>query len=82
MSDATLRAIDDAIQAHLADESDGHIATGWVAYVAAESMSDGSKSFYQSLVHESQPYHSTLGLVQMLSQEYDYASIAIDRDDD
>jgi len=82
VSAETLRAIDDAIQAHLSDESRGHVATGWVAYVAAESMSDATKSFYQSLVHESQPYHSTLGLVQMLTAEYDYNAVTIDRDDD
>jgi hypothetical protein len=81
MSAETLRAIDDAIQAHLRSESEGHIATGWVAYVAAESMSDATKSFYRSLVHESQPYHSTLGLVRMLQADYEYISVTADDED-
>ena len=70
MSAETLRAVDDAIHAHIADETNGHVSAGWVAFVYSESMHDATSSFYQSLVPETQPYHATTGLVRMLHAEY------------
>lgn len=72
MSAETLRAIDDAILAHITDETNGHVAAGWVAFVYSESLHDATSSFYQSVVPETQPYHATAGLVQMLHAEYEY----------
>ncbi|MDR6907483.1 hypothetical protein J2X63_003191 [Agromyces sp. 3263] len=70
MSTETLRAVEDAIQAHIADENQGNIAAGWVAFVYSESMHTTTSSYYDSLVPESQPWHSTVGLVRMLAAEY------------
>jgi hypothetical protein len=81
VSAETLRGIEDAIQAHIADEGDGNVAAGWVAYVYSESMFDGTRSFYQSLVPSTQAYHATTGLVQMLHAEYEYPPLGIEEDD-
>jgi hypothetical protein len=82
VSAETLRAIDDAIHAHISDESDGHVSAGWVAFVYSESMHDATSSFYQSLVPTTQAYHSTAGLVHMLHAEYEYPPLGIEEDDD
>ena len=80
MSAETLRAIDAAIHAHVADENDGQVAAGWVINVYSESLHDGS-SYYQSVVPETQPWHATNGLVRLLAAEYKYPPYA-DGDDD
>ena len=61
MSEQTLRALDDALQAHLSDEEPGQMLTGWVAQVVGSSIED-NRSFYCQFTADNQPFHVTAGL--------------------
>ena len=63
MSDQTLEAINDAIQAHLADESDdGDYLTEWVLVAATVVPEDANWSNYYR-ISTNMPRHHTVGLL-------------------
>jgi hypothetical protein len=61
VSESTLRALDDAIQAHLSDEEPGQILTGWIAQIVGSSIED-NRSFYAQFAADNQAFHVTAGL--------------------
>jgi hypothetical protein len=63
MSDQTLEAINDAIQAHLNDESDeGDYLTEWVLVTATALPHDAYRSNYFR-ISTSMPRHHSVGLL-------------------
>jgi len=64
MSDATHQAINDAIAAHIADESDGEVMllTDWLLTAAAALADNHDRTMYFN-IGTSAPYHSRLGLM-------------------
>lgn len=69
MSDQTKRALDDAIAAHIADETEsGVIVTGYVvqaSYVSHGSVGRGTTGYFSEF-GEDQPYHVAYGLAHLL----------------
>ncbi len=77
MSDVTKAALDAAITAHLADEVDGAIVTGYVGlvqYATADMMNDDLTG-YQRLIAEGQGFTTSLGLARYLSLRFDAATV-------
>jgi hypothetical protein len=64
MSDATLQAVNDAIAAHIADESDGEsiLLTDWQLTAAAALAHGPDRTMYFNVGTHS-PYHHRLGLM-------------------
>ena len=64
MSDATIRAVHEAIAAHVADECEGEavLLTDWQMTVAAAIANDPNLTMYFNVGHNS-PYHHRLGLM-------------------
>lgn len=65
MSDQTKAALESAIRAHVADELDGALTTGWALIAAAATDTDfavGQTEYFTESA-DMQPHHSTLGLV-------------------
>jgi hypothetical protein len=71
MSAATKAALDEAIEAHLRDEStDGAMVTAYVLYIAYINPEiPAGRTAYSCLIPEGQPYHSTLGLAHSLIED-------------
>ncbi|MEV7606107.1 hypothetical protein AB0N65_11770 [Paenarthrobacter sp. NPDC089322] len=68
MSEATKRAVQDAIAAHIADENqtEGNSTeylTDWQVVAAAVIADDPDHTSYWFLSNDSIPYHSQLGLI-------------------
>lgn len=66
MSEATKRAVQDAIAAHIADENDSdstEYLTDWFVVSAAVIADDVDRTAYYFLSNDSIPYHSQLGLL-------------------
>lgn len=65
MSDKTSADLDAAIRAHIADERDNALVTGWSIIVAHADESDfaAGRTGYWVQSQDSQPHHATLGLV-------------------
>lgn len=71
MSDSTRAALEAALEAHLKDENDeDDIVSGYVIQVCTSNLSDMSKNWYGRLVPGYQPYHSSVGLVEILARSY------------
>lgn len=73
MSEATKRAVQDAIAAHIADEnaSQGNsieYLTDWQLVAAAAISDDTERTSYWFLSNDSIPYHSQLGLLHRALQ--------------
>lgn len=63
MSTETRRAVQDAIAAHIADETDGaSIATHWAAVVGIVDIEDPATNAVFTLAADGQPSYATLGL--------------------
>ena len=63
MSDATKKAMDDAIEVHIADEVDGRILVGYVMCIKAIDLNDPErKTMYKRIQYEEQDFATTLGL--------------------
>lgn len=76
MSAETKAALDAAIAAHLADEVDGAIVTGYVGmvqYATAEMMGEDLTG-YQRLTAEGQGFTTSLGLSRYLALRFDAAA--------
>lgn len=66
MSDATKRAVQDAIAAHIADENEGEpieYLTDWIVVSAAAIATECDRTSYWFLSNDGIPYHSQLGLL-------------------
>lgn len=66
MSAETKTALDEAIQAHVADEMDGTLVTNYVLQTRGTAMSgdhEGSQSYFRAL-SDRQPLDTTLGLLR------------------
>jgi hypothetical protein len=64
MSVDTYRAVEDAIRAHVADETEGGYLTAWTLACAAVSPSDANATSYVYANHDGAP-HEWLGLQSM-----------------
>jgi hypothetical protein len=81
LSVETLHALEDALQAHIASENEHAIVVSdWVLMLAGEYLEDSSRTFCRSLTNGRQPWHSTKGLVSILSDEFEVPRF--DGDDD
>ena len=72
LSDATKAALDAALAAHIADECDGGIISGYVlqaAYFSTQTIEHGSTGYMREFA-EDQPYHSGYGLAMHLLDYY------------
>jgi hypothetical protein len=65
MSTDTRAALEAAVAAHVADECDGAMLTGWalIASNATEADFDNNQTGYMIAAQDRQPMHSTLGLI-------------------
>lgn len=65
MSEATKRALDDAIAAHVADETPGTMVTGYALIASNTTVEDFDDEVtrYFCEYAEQQPFHVALGLV-------------------
>ena len=71
MSESTRATLEAALEAHLKDENDENdIVSGYVIQVCTSNLADVSKNWYGRLVPSYQPYHSSVGLVEMLARTY------------
>lgn len=70
MSEATRTAMEAAIAAHIADESESCILTGYVLAAAgqnADNFDRGSTNYFYELM-PGQQFHSGVGLTHMLAE--------------
>lgn len=75
MSAETYSALEDAIRAHVADETAAGIATDWYLIVAAESMSEHVTNYVH--IASQSPAHTLHGLVSLAQRR-----LLAGRDDD
>lgn len=64
MSDS-LHAIDQAIQRHIGEISDGAVAESWVIVAHTQHYTDDQPSGYRILTSDTQPHHVDIGLLQI-----------------
>lgn len=64
MSQQTWQAIEDAVRAHVADESDGGFLTAWVM-AAANADPANPRSFGYTYANSETPRHEIVGLLDM-----------------
>lgn len=84
MSDQTKANLEAALEAHIADETEGGMVTGYVTHVAYQRVDLGSASGYRVVTGTDQAFHVGLGLVHMLTENFDAASMftyCCDRDE-
>lgn len=65
MSDETYRAVEEALQRHVADENDGALLTAWTLGAAAISVSRSDETHYVYMNHDGPP-HEWLGVQWMM----------------
>lgn len=65
MSDTTWQAVEDAVAAHLADESDGALLTSWVLAATGVSAADEDRTSRYLHANSDGPWHPLLGLMHM-----------------
>lgn len=68
MSEATKTALDDALAAHVADECDGSLVSGYVlqaCYFNGGTVERGTTGYFREFSDDI-PFHSSLGLANML----------------
>lgn len=73
LSDTTKATLDAALAAHIADECDGSLTTGYVLYAShlnAELDSRDATGYYAEYA-EGQPFHVGLGLARMMADRFD-----------
>jgi hypothetical protein len=61
----TLRNLDDAIQAHIANAFEGAITDAWVLVCHSSSLDAHTVSNYRIVTPDVQPIHTDAGLVEM-----------------
>lgn len=81
MSADTKQALESALAAHLADETDGEIITDWALVAACTRMEDIGSAItrYWCEGNTNQPVHGTIGLLRYGSE---HATFDDDEDDD
>ena len=74
MSAITKSALDDALAAHIADESHGALVTGYALYASTQTLEhfDREATGYFAEYAQGQAHHVAIGLVSMHSQRLDY----------
>lgn len=79
----TLRALDEAIQRHIAECFPGALVDSWALVTHSQDLSD-SLSNYRFVSNETQPYHIDSGLLtvgqKIIEDSWDRA--LLDEDDD
>jgi hypothetical protein len=72
MSDTTKDALDAALAAHIADEGDGALVSGYVlqaAYFNGDTIEHGTTGYMREFA-DNQAFHTGLGLAAMLVDHY------------
>lgn len=78
MSDETRAALETALEAHVKDEHDeDDILTGYVIQICASNLERPESNWYTRYIPAYQPYHSSVGLVELLGRTY-----AVEDEDD
>ena len=60
----TLRALDEAIQAHIAANFEGSITDGWILVTHSQTLEKHQVSNYRIVTPDTQPIHVDSGLIQ------------------
>ena len=81
MSAQTLKMIEDAIAAHLADESEGAVLVGYVAMAAFILPGDDGLTYYQKLHIDPTPFHVQMGLSAYLHSRMQGEAVTPDDDE-
>lgn len=68
MSENTKAALEDALQAHIADRSPGVYVTGYAIVVCGAIADKPDFTSYRYMTPAAQSRHSTIGLAAMLNQ--------------
>lgn len=63
MTADTLRAIDEAIQAHIATHYEGALVDSWIVVTHSQTIAAHDVSNYRIVTHDTQPYHVDAGLL-------------------
>jgi len=71
MSAETRAALEDAIAAHIRDENDGAILTGFVAIACGVSAQDERPATRYSFCDGGVPWHQTAGLLKYATAHHD-----------
>lgn len=61
----TLRALDEAIQAHIAEAYEGSYVDSWILITSSSTLENHDISNYRLVTPETQPFHVDTGLVQV-----------------
>lgn len=61
----TLRALDEAIQAHIAASYEGSYVDSWILVTSSATLEAHDISNYRIVTPESQPYHVDAGLMHV-----------------
>jgi hypothetical protein len=61
----TLRTVDEAIQAHIAEKFEGALVDSWIIVAHAQTIEGGNVSNYRIVTHETQPLHVDAGLLDI-----------------
>jgi hypothetical protein len=80
MSQATEKALTEALAAHFADEQPGYIATHWVGIVAGVGEEDGLSGYLK--FSSDMPHWQHIGLARTLSLEVETDYLAADNEGD
>ena len=65
MSNDTRQAIDDAINAHIADTFPGYYTDAWVVVCASSNIENPSAKNYRVVTPDTQPFHADIGLISV-----------------
>lgn len=68
MSDNTHQAIDEAINAHIADNFPGYYTDAWVVVCASSRIENPAEKNYRMITPDTQPFHADLGLIRIGSE--------------
>jgi hypothetical protein len=80
MSAATKAAVDAAIEAHIADEGDGHFMAAYCLIIAGNHIDRPNRTLYYKEFSEGLPYDRSLGLAHYLLMAVE--ADGVDDDDD
>jgi hypothetical protein len=68
MSDETYAALEDALRAHVADETDENcVATDWYIVTAAQELTEQSTRYLH--IGSSSPWHTLFGLISAAKRQ-------------
>lgn len=64
----TLRAVEEAIQQHIATTFDGALVDSWIVVTHSQTIEKHDVSNYRIITHDTQPFHVDAGLLTVGDQ--------------